>query len=221
MLFTKGYCVREAVLPCLFSFAYPERRVRLLDEGREPATDWLVDESGNIAAQFTYHDEKKLWEIKTRKERHWTLVASGIAPIDTPDMLGFNADGSSIVVRFTVNGEPEWRPLNLSDNTWGSPLARGASFTRHNRGSQNRPNHRRHYARLAAANTFFSTMSCRPIGTQCCEHSPMNACGSSLTRMISLKLVLKIFGPKHGYVYALYDWYSPPCDDPWADLWRC
>jgi hypothetical protein len=29
VLFTQGYCVREEVVPCLFSFAYPERRVRL------------------------------------------------------------------------------------------------------------------------------------------------------------------------------------------------
>jgi hypothetical protein len=56
-----------------------------------------MDEAGNIAAQFIYHDSKKLWEIKTRKNGHWSLAASGTAPIDTPDMLGFSADGSGLI----------------------------------------------------------------------------------------------------------------------------
>jgi hypothetical protein len=47
MLYTRGYCVREGTVPCLFSFAYPDRRARLVDEGREPATEWLIGESGN------------------------------------------------------------------------------------------------------------------------------------------------------------------------------
>ena len=98
---------------------------------RELDTDWLVDESGNIAAQFTYRDDKKHWEIRTRKERHWTLVGLRHCSRSTRrEMLGFNADGSGIIVRFMVNGDPEWRPLNLSDNTWGLPLAQGAAFSR-------------------------------------------------------------------------------------------
>lgn len=207
VLFTKGYCVREAVLPCLFSFAYPERRVRLLDEGREPATDWLLDESGNIAAQFTYHDEKKLWEIKTRKERHWTLVASGIAPIDTPDMLGFNADGSSIVVRFTVNGEPEWRPLNLSDNTWGSPLARGASFTRQ---IEDRKTGRiiGGTREIGSSEYFFFDNELQAHWNAVLRTFPDERVRLESYSDDFSKLVLKIFGPKHGYVYALYDWYA-------------
>jgi hypothetical protein len=59
-----------------------------------------------------------------------TLVAaSGKAAIDKPQVLGFSADGSGIIVQFMINGDPQWRPLNLADNTWGAPLARGASFS--------------------------------------------------------------------------------------------
>src|SRR5258708_24794971 len=35
LLFTRGFCVREGVVPCLFSGAYPERRMRVVDEGWE------------------------------------------------------------------------------------------------------------------------------------------------------------------------------------------
>lgn len=104
--------------------------MRLVDEGFEPDTDWVIDESAGIAAQFVYHDTKKLWEIRARKNGHWTIVASGTTAIDTPDMLGFSADGTALIVRFVVNGDPQWRPLNLSDNSLGPPLANGAAFSR-------------------------------------------------------------------------------------------
>ena len=206
-LFTQGYCVREAVLPCLFSFAYPERRVRLLDEGREPDTRWLIDESGNIAAQFTYQDEKKLWEIKTRKERHWTLVASGTAAIDTPNMLGFNADGSGILVRFVVNGDPEWRPLNLSDNTWGPALAKGSAFYR---SIEDRKTGRiiGGTRQVGSSQYVFFDNELQAhwnavLRTFPDEHVELESYSDDLSRF-----VLKIFGPREGYVYALYDWYN-------------
>ena len=206
-LFTPGYCVREGTVPCLFSFAYPDRYVHLVDEAREPDTEWLVDESGNIAAQFTYHDDKKLWEIKTRKDRHWNLAASGIAPIDTPDMIGFSADGNAIIVRFEVDGDPQWRPLNLSDNTWGPPLAHGASFSRtiedrktgriiggvHEIGSSE-------YVFFDNELQAHWNAVLREFPD---EHVELESHSGDFSRMI-----LKIFGPKHGYVYAVYDWYS-------------
>jgi dienelactone hydrolase len=207
VLFTQGYCVREAVLPCLFSFAYPERRVRLIDEGREPDSRWLMDETGNIAAQFTYHDDKKLWEIKTRKERHWTLVASGTAAIDTPNMLGFNADGSGILVRFVVNGDPEWRPLNLSDNTWGPALARGTSFSR--------TIEDRKTGRIIGGTRAVGSSDYVFFDNELQAHwnAVMRAFPDERVELESYsddlsRFVLKIFGPKDGYVYALYDWYD-------------
>ena len=205
-LFTRGYCVRDGTVPCLFSFAYPDRHIRLVDEAREPDTHWLVDESGNIAAQFTYHDDKKLWEIKTHKGHHWTVVASGTAPIDTPEMVGFNGDGNGLIVRFVVNGDPEWRPLNLADNTWGPPLAHGASFAEtivdrktgrivggvHEIGSSE-------YVFFDNELQAHWNAVLREFPD---EHVELESHSDDFSRM-----VLKIFGPKHGYVYALYDWY--------------
>jgi len=207
MLYTRGYCVNEGTVPCLFSFAYPDRHVRLVDQAWEPDTEWLVDEEGKIAAQFTYHDSKKLWEIRTHKNGHWTLAASGTAPIDMPDMLGFSADGGALIVRFVVNGDPEWRPLNLSDSTWGPPLAKGASFSRviedrktgriiggiHEVGS--------------SGYVFFDNE------LQAHWNAVLRAFPDERVQLEShsddfSRLVLKVFGPRDGYVYALYDWYA-------------
>jgi dipeptidyl aminopeptidase/acylaminoacyl peptidase len=206
-LFVPGYCVRDSTVPCLFSVSYPERRVRLVDQAWEPYTEWFIDENGNTAVQFTYHDAKKLWEIKTRKDRHWTAVASGTAAIDTPDIIGFNADGSGILVRFVVNGDPQWRPLILSDNSWGPSLANGKSFSRviedrktgriiggiHDVGS--------------SEYVFFDNE------LQAHWNAALRAFPNERVELESHSddfsiLVLKVFGPRDGYVYAMYDWYS-------------
>ena len=206
-LFTRGICVREATVPCLFSVSYPDRRVKVVDEGREPYTEWLVDEAGAIAAQFSYQDDKKLWEIKTRKNGHWTTVASGTAAIDTPDMLGFSADGRAIIVEFTVNGDPKWRPLNLSDNSWGAPLASGASFSR--------TIEDRKTGRIvggvedvgSSEYVFFDNEQ------QAHWNAVLRAFPGERVQLEShsddfSRMVLKVFGPKDGYIYALYDWYT-------------
>jgi dipeptidyl aminopeptidase/acylaminoacyl peptidase len=207
MLFTRGYCVHDRTVPCLFSFTYPDRRVQLVDGASEPSTDWLVDESGNIAAQLTYYDAKNLWVIKTHKDGHWTPVGSGKAAIDTPHMLGFGADGSAIIVQFLVNGDPQWRPLNLSDNTWGPSLGKGASFSKV----------------IEDRKTGRIIGGVREVGSS--EYvffdNELQAHWSAALRAfpderVSLeshsddfsRLVLKVFGSKDGYVYALYDWYN-------------
>jgi dipeptidyl aminopeptidase/acylaminoacyl peptidase len=206
-LYTRGYCVRDRTVPCLFAFTYPDRRVQLVDEASEPSTDWLMDESGNIAAQLTYYDAKNLWVIKTHKDGHWTPVGSGKAAIDTPHMLGFGADGSAIIVQFLVNGDPQWRPLNLSDNTWGPPLGRGASFSQV---IEDRKSGRILGGIRAVGSSeyvFFDNE------LQAHWNAVLRAFPDERVELEShsddfSRLVLKVFGPKDGYVYALYDWYT-------------
>ena len=206
-LYVPGYCIRDKTIPCLFAFAFPDRRARLIYESSEPDTNWLVDESGQIAAQFAYHDDKKLWEIKSHNEGHWSLAASGTAAVDVPRAMGFSADGSAIIVRFVENGEAVWKPLNRKDNTWGAPLAKGASFAR--------VIEERKTGRIiggvrevgSSEYTFFDNE------LQAHWNAVLRAFPDERVRLESnsddfSKMVLEVFGPKDGYVYALYDWYA-------------
>lgn len=206
-LFTQGYCVHQGTIPCLFSFAYPERRVRLVDEAKEQDTEWLVDETGNIAAQFGYRDDDKRWEIRTRKERHWTVVASGVEPIDTPEMIGFNADGKGIIVRFVVDGRPEWRTLNLSDNSWGAPLAHGAAFSRT---IEDRKTGRivGGVHEVGSSEYVFFDNELQAHWNAVLREFPDERVELASHSDDFSRLILKIFGPRDGYIYAVYDWYS-------------
>ena len=207
-LFAPGLCVEESTVPCQFSFTYPERRTKLIDESMEADTDWAMDESGRIAAKFVYHDDKKLWEIKTHKDNHWTLAASGTAAIDTPRMLGFSADGAALIVRFTENGDGVWKPLNLKDNTWGAPLEKGAAFSRviEERKSGRiiggirgvRSNHQYVFFDNELQAHWDAILRAFPD-----ERIELESSSDDYSRV-----VLKVFGARDGYVYALYDWYA-------------
>jgi acetyl esterase/lipase len=206
-LFAPGYCVEDRTVPCLFSFSYPERRVRLINEGSEADTYWVLDELGEITAEFVYHNDKKLWEIKTHREGRWALAASGSAAIDLPNMLGFSADGSALIVRFVENGEAVWKPLNLKDNTWGQPLGKGLAFS--------------HVIEERKTGRIIGGI--REVGSnqyvffdnelQAHWDAILRAFPDERVRLVSnsddfSRVVLKVFGAKHGYVYALYDWYA-------------
>jgi len=206
-LYARGYCVHDKTVSCLFAFAYPDRHARVVAEAGEPGTKWFMDETGNIAAQSTYNEEKKLWEIKTHNNGHWTVAASGTAAIDTPQVLGFSADGRGMIVRFLVNGDPEWRALNLADNTWGPPLEKSALFSRV----------------IEDRMTGRIIGGIRDIGSneyvffdnelQAHWNAVLRAFPDERVRLVShsddfSRMVLKVFGPKDGYVYALYDWYG-------------
>ena len=142
VLFVPGLYISDHVLPALFSFTLPDMRTRLVDNSAYPDTDWLVDESGHVAAKFTYRDEQKEWEIRARKDGKMAPITTGTASIDIPHIIGFDADGTSIIARFAVNGDWIWKPLSIKNSLWGEPLDRGNTFSPRHRGPKNRPDHR-------------------------------------------------------------------------------
>jgi dipeptidyl aminopeptidase/acylaminoacyl peptidase len=207
VLYAPGFCVRDKTVPCLFAFGYPERRARLVADAGDLGTEWFMDESGNIAAQSTYRDAKQFWEIRTRKDGHWTVAASGTAAIDRPSVLGFSADGRSIIVQFVVNGDPQWKALSLSDNVWSTALADGAWFSK----------------TLEDRKTGRIIGGVRAVGSsdyvffdnelQAHWSAVLRAFPDEQVRLVShsddfSRMVLEVFGARDGYVYALYDWYS-------------
>jgi dipeptidyl aminopeptidase/acylaminoacyl peptidase len=208
-LYARGYYVgvSEQVLPALFTFSIPGGRTRLIAKGPEPNTSWLIDESGQIAVQFIYHDDKKLWEIKARKDDRMTVVASGTDAVDVPSVLGFNADGTAIIVRFVENGDSVWKPLNVNDGTWGPPIDKGAAFARVSRDRKS--------GRIIGGIRDIGDIQFVFFDNELQAHwnAVLRAFPNERVNLIShsddySKMVVRVFGGNEGYVYALYEWYG-------------
>jgi dipeptidyl aminopeptidase/acylaminoacyl peptidase len=207
VLFSSGLCVHRPIVPCLFAFDYPDRHTRLVEEASDSIAAWLPDEAGNLVARLVYRGDTKTWQIRTHKNGEWTVAASDKAEIDIPRMLGFNADGTGVVVEFIVNGDPQWRTLNLADNTWTTPLGEGAAFV----------------TVIAERKTGRIIGGIRETGSsdkvffdnelQAHWNAALRAFPDERVVLESnsddySRMVLKVFGAQHGYVHALFDWYT-------------
>jgi dipeptidyl aminopeptidase/acylaminoacyl peptidase len=207
VIFVPGLYVEDQTLPAMFSFTLPDYRVKLLDRSPAPDTDWLIDESGQIAAEYTYQDDKKVWEIKSRKGGRMTSIAKGTASIDTPGILGFNADGTSIIAAFGNNGDWIWKPLSLKDNSWGAELDSGSTFYSVIRDRKSGRIIGGTHGVGDARYVFFDNEM------QAHWNAVLRAFPDEKVHLVSRsddfsRMVVQVFGARDGYIYALFDWYS-------------
>jgi dipeptidyl aminopeptidase/acylaminoacyl peptidase len=207
VIFVPGLVISDEVLPGMFSFTLPDYRVRLIDQAGYPDTEWLIDEGGHIAAQYSYRDDKKTWEIRSRRGGKMTSIATGTASIDTPDILGFSADGDSIIARFGVNGDWIWKPLSVQDGSWGAALDSGSTFRRF---MTDRKSGRIIGGTHGAGDqryVFFENE------TQAQWNAVLRAFPGEKVHLVSRsddfsKMIVQVFGARDGFVYALYNWYT-------------
>jgi len=206
-LFAPGLYVRDQTLPALFKFSIGDNRTRLIATSYDPWTDWLVDESGRIAVQYVYREEKQSWEIKSRKDDRLTTVAKGNATIDVPSVLGFNASGDSVLVEFIENGDPVWKPLLLKDGSWGPPLGDGEAFKT--------TIEDRKTGRIIGGCKGVDESHCIFFDAELQAHwnAVLRAFPGERVDLMSnsddfTKIVVRVFGEKDGYAYALFDWYT-------------
>jgi dienelactone hydrolase len=206
-LFVPGLYVADRTLPALFKYDVADGYMRLIAKSGYSLTQWLIDESGAIAGEFIYRDEQKQWDLKLGGTGRMQTVASGAAPIDVPSVVGFNAAGDSILLRFIENGEPLWRPLLLKDGSWGAPLAKGQAFRR--------PIVDRKSGRIIGGVHGIDDSHYIFFDNELQAHwdALLRAYPNERVDLLShsddySQLLVRVFGPADGYVYALFDWYS-------------
>jgi dipeptidyl aminopeptidase/acylaminoacyl peptidase len=207
VIFIPGLYVTDRTLPGLFTYTLPDFRAKLIDRSSIPSTDWLIDESGHVAAQFTYRDDDKIWEIRARKDGRMTQIATGTAAIDTPDILGFDADGASIIARFAVNGSWVWKPLNIKGNSWGEALDSGSTFWHVIKDRKS--------GRIIGGTHGVGDERYIFFDNELQAHwnAVLRAFPDEKVHLISRsddfsRMVVEVFGARDGYAYALFDWYS-------------
>ena len=204
ILFVPGIYLAGETLPALFRVDLATGRQRLMRQGSEQTQEWLVDEKGEIAAEEDYDQKQQRWRMLERRDGRLQEIASGHEPIDIPELLGFGPEPGTLLVQTHEDGGAVWRLLSLRDGSFGPSMAEldslGAPI-------EDRLTHRMiggvhlddslHYV-------FFDPR------IRTVWNSIVDGFSDEQLEFISAsadfgKVVVKVNGPIHGYMYVLMD----------------
>jgi len=182
----------------LLKYNVADARMQFISTGVNHATDGLVDAAGRVAGVLTYKSEDRKWELHVPQEDHMRLVASGNAALDLPMLLGFSMAGDAIMVQSIDGDESLWKPLLLKDGSWGKPTdSIGEPILERKSGRM-----------IGAANRgryvfFDNELKAR-------WNEVLSAFPNERVDLMSStddfgKIIVRVFGPADGYIYALFD----------------
>jgi dipeptidyl aminopeptidase/acylaminoacyl peptidase len=206
VLFIPGTYVTDLTLPGLFRVDLDTGHQRLIRQGGVQTERWLVDATGEVAAEEDYDESSQLWRMLVRREgeAHLHEIASGHEPIDIPSLLGFGPDPGTLLVQSTENGDPIWRLLSLRDGTFGPSLAEWEAL-------EEPIEDRRTYRMVGgvhvddSAHYVFFDPQVKGLWA-----SIVAGYADEQVEFVSAsadfrKVVVKVNGPLHGYTYNLMD----------------
>lgn len=185
----------------LAKYNVADGQMQVISTGVNHAADGLVDATGRVAGVLTYKSDDKKWELHVPQEGRMRLAASGNAALDMPMLLGFSVAGDAIMVQFVEGEKSVWKPLLLKDGSWGEPME-----------SLGEPILERKSGRMIGAAgpagyVFFDNeLKAR-------WNAATNAFPNERVDLISSsddfsRILVRVFGPADGYIYALFDWSS-------------
>ncbi len=104
-------------------------REELVKAGGESTQKWIIDSQGEIVAEQDYYDVQRRWGIRILKNGRPVQSLSGVAPLDYPEILGLNADGTAVIVAIHEADGVSWRLLSLRDGSWGNDVVSAEPVT--------------------------------------------------------------------------------------------
>jgi dipeptidyl aminopeptidase/acylaminoacyl peptidase len=195
-------------LPALFRYDVGSGGVELFARSNQPygySIQWLLGDTGEVAGDILYFEELKKWDLKLRRDGRMQVVASGTASIDKPTIEGFNPTGDAIWVQFVEDGEIVWKSLSPSAGTWGPPLDPEHVFVEIIKD--------RKTGRIIGGLTQHERYVFFDNELQSHWNAVLREFPNEQVRLLSHsddfeRILVEVFGPNDGYVYALFDWYT-------------
>jgi dipeptidyl aminopeptidase/acylaminoacyl peptidase len=129
LLYLHGLYVSDTTCAALFRVNLQSGAERLFRQGGPSTQRWLIDDTGEVAAEQSYVESGQRWEIRVFHGGHPAETASGTAPIDAAHMLGLTADGTSIIVALVEDDHVVWKTLARRDASWGPDVAADRTLT--------------------------------------------------------------------------------------------
>ena len=206
-VYLRGVHASNGFRPALFRYDVATRRMRLVATSAVSRTGWLVDEAGRVASEYRYDDERQQWTLYAHRDGHMQQVASGTAALDPPEVLGFDASGESLVVRFIEDDRVVWKPWNLKQAAWGEALGSGKSFGRVLRSGKT--------GRIVGGSHGVDDDQYYFFDNELQAHWDAvlrNFPADERVDLVSAsddygRIVVRVFGSRDGYGYHLFDWY--------------
>jgi dipeptidyl aminopeptidase/acylaminoacyl peptidase len=96
---------------------------RVVENAFDRAQDrhWYFDDKGVARVQTTYDEKTHDWTLRLKNGQNWTDAYSIKASIETPDFVGFSADGGSVLLKVLKDdGDYETKSLSLADGKLGA-----------------------------------------------------------------------------------------------------
>jgi dienelactone hydrolase len=201
-VFVHGTSLAHSGGSVLLKYAVPTARTYLAASGDHPSTYWLVDDAGSIAAEFAGNDNRDRWEISIRSHGSKQVVASGKIDIESPALAGFSPDGGSVVVESTENSQHVWKMVSLKDGTWSAPQT-GILGILTDRRTQ----------RMTATIPEGNERELKFLDAELQAHwdAATRVFPNESVQLVAAaddfsKLLVRVFGQRDGYRYALFDW---------------
>jgi dipeptidyl aminopeptidase/acylaminoacyl peptidase len=118
ILYLHGIYVSDTTRAALFTVNLKSNEERLIRQGDAGTQFWLIDDNGEVAAEQSYYERNKEWQVRLYRGGHPAESVRGTAAIDAADMIGLSSDGQSIVVAVFEDDAYRWKLLSRKDASW-------------------------------------------------------------------------------------------------------
>jgi len=204
LLYIHGVYVSDKTEVALFRVNLTTGAEQLIKQGGGATDEWVVNDSGDIVAERDYFERDKRWAIRLFSGGRLHQTISGIAAIDAPDILGLSVQEDALIVELTESAGIAWKPLLLSDGTWGPELAGDETLNELllKEGSRRMIG----TAFVGDRTRYHFSDPAVQAGWDWTER----VCGFQRVRFVAAsadysKFVVEVMGPKSGYAYLVSD----------------
>lgn len=118
VIFAEGYFQsNHTFIPGLFTVDPDSGASRLIAEAHGGYASWLIDADGTVRAALEYDQSNKKWSLRVRKDGWLSVVATGVASIDVPQLAGLTDDPNVAVLEDVDEGIQVYKRLSLVDGS--------------------------------------------------------------------------------------------------------
>lgn len=116
--------------PVLLRFHPGAKYSSVVAHSSEVTNRWLIDQSGEVAANVIYIEPERKWQLSLKVDNHLKVVASAESELAVPQLVGLAPKDNAVWVRFPLNqnGGTVLKSVSMTDGTVSEPLAENGQY---------------------------------------------------------------------------------------------